>query len=176
MGARFLAPLALFAAVALALAVGLTLQPAEIPSALIDRPAPEFALDPVPGFGPGFARDDLIGQVSVVNVFASWCVPCRVEHPLWMEFADGGEAPLFGLSYKDPHENAAQWLADHSNPYDRTGADLSGRAGIDWGVYGVPETFVVDAAGVIRFKHVGPIDRHVLENDILPAVRELQGE
>ena len=176
MRARFLAPLGLFAAVALALGVGLTLKPRDIPSALIGQPAPEFALAAVPGFGPGFAAADLVGQVSIVNVFASWCGPCRIEHPLWMEVAQNGGVALFGINYKDPTENAAGWLTDYGNPYDRTGADLNGRAGVDWGVYGVPETFVVDADGVIRLKHVGPIDRHVLENDILPKVQELRGE
>lgn len=176
MRARFLVPLALFGAVAIGLAVGLTLQPQNIPSALIGRPVPEFALEPITNYGPGFATADLIGQVSIVNVFASWCIPCRVEHPLWIEVAESGEVSLFGLNYKDLPENASEWLAEYGNPYQRTGADLSGRAGMDWGVYGVPETFVVDAEGIVRFKHVGPIDRYVLENDILSIVRELQAQ
>ena len=176
MRARFLVPLALFAAVALGLGVGLTLQPRNIPSALIGRPAPEFALEPVKDYVPGLASSDLMGQVSVVNVFASWCIPCRVEHPLWVEIAAGGKVSLFGLNYKDLPENASEWLAEYGNPYHRTGADLDGRVGVDWGVYGVPETFVVDAEGIVRFKHVGPIDRYVLENNILPMVRELQAQ
>lgn len=176
MRARYLAPLVLFAAVAIGLAVGLFLEPRNIPSALIGRPAPEFALEPVKDYGPGLATADLLGQVSIVNVFASWCLPCKVEHPLWVEVAEGGEVSLFGLNYKDLPENASEWLTTFGNPYHRTGADLNGRVGVDWGVYGVPETFIVDGEGVVRFKHIGPIDRYVLENDILPKVRELQAQ
>ena len=171
---RFAVPLALFAAVAVALAVGLTLRPAEIPSALIGKDVPQFALEPVPGYGPGLSTEDLKGQVSIVNVFASWCIPCRAEHPLWMELARSEDAiAIFGINYKDPTENAVAWLDEYGNPYARTGADLKGRVSIDWGVYGVPETFIVDSDGVIRAKVIGPVDRYTLDNVILPKVREL---
>ena len=170
----FLVPLAVFLAVAVFLAIGLNLRPREIPSALIGKPVPEFALDEVAGHGPSLSSDDLRGQVSIVNVFASWCIPCRVEHPLWMGVLSSGSVPVFGLNYKDSAENAGTWLNTYGNPYARTGADLKGRVGLDWGVYGVPETFVVDAEGRIQFKVIGPIDAYVLENQILPRVRELQ--
>lgn len=159
--------------VAIALAVGLGLKPQEIPSALVGKQVPVFALESVTGFGPGLSSADLAGEVSVVNVFASWCVPCRVEHALWIEVAATG-VPIHGLNYKDTPANASAWLATLGNPYQRTGADLNGRVGIDWGVYGVPETFVVDADGRIRLKFIGPIDRFVLDTQILPKVRELR--
>jgi cytochrome c biogenesis protein CcmG/thiol:disulfide interchange protein DsbE len=168
-------PLAVFAVIAVALGVGLQLKPAEIPSALIGKPVPVFALNAVQGTEKGLSSADLKGQVSVVNVFASWCVPCRVEHPLWEEVAKSG-VPLFGINYKDTPANAAAWLASLGNPYARTGADLNGRVGIDFGVYGVPETFVIDADGIIRLKFIGPVDRDALETQILPKVRELQAK
>ena len=166
-------PLVVFAMVALALGVGLNLKPREIPSALIDKPVPTFALEAVQDFGPGFASDDLKGQVTIVNVFASWCVPCRAEHGLWLDVAKSG-VPIFGINYKDTPDNAAAWLTALGNPYARTGADLQGRVGIDWGVYGVPETFVIDRNGVIRLKIIGPVDRTILDTQVLPKVRELQ--
>ena len=166
-------PLAVFAVIAVALGIGLQLKPQEIPSALIGRPVPQFALDPVQGTEKGLSSADLKGHVSIVNVFASWCVPCRVEHPLWVDVAKSG-VPLFGINYKDTPANAAAWLAALGNPYARTGADLNGRVGIDFGVYGVPETFVIDADGIIRLKFIGPVDRAALDTQILPKVRELQ--
>jgi cytochrome c biogenesis protein CcmG/thiol:disulfide interchange protein DsbE len=172
--ARYVVPLTLFAALAVVLAVGLTLRPAEIPSALIGKAAPEFALEPVPGYGPGLGTENLKGQISIVNVFSSWCIPCRAEHPLWMEMAQSEDVVgIYGINYKDPTENAVGWLDEYGNPYARTGADLQGRTSIDWGVYGVPETFIVDADGVIRTKIIGPIDRYILDNIVLPKVREL---
>ena len=172
----FLIPLILFGLVAVALGIGLGLRPAEIPSALIGQPVPTFALAGVKGFGPGLASGDLKGQVAIVNVFASWCVPCRAEHPLWMDVAKSGEVVLYGLNYKDDAENAARWLETFGNPFQRICTDANGRVGIDFGVYGVPETFVIDRNGVIRMKHIGPIDRAVLDGEILPKVRELQHE
>ncbi len=169
-------PPVMFAVVALALAVGLTLKPREIPSALIGAPAPTFSLAAVDGSEPGLSNADLLGHVSIVNVFASWCVPCRAEHPLWMEVAERGEVPIHGLNYKDSREDATEWLETYGNPYTSIGADLTGRVGVDWGVYGVPETFVVDAQGRIQLKFIGPIDRFALENEILPKVQELQAQ
>ena len=168
-------PLVVFVVVAIALAVGLGLKPREIPSALIGKPVPTFALDPVQDFGPGLSSENLKGQVAIVNVFASWCVPCRVEHGLWADVAKLG-IPIYGLNYKDAPKNASAWLAQLGNPYTRTGADLGGRVGIDWGVYGVPETFVVDEHGMIQLKFIGPVDRAALDNQILPKVRELQSK
>ncbi|WP_332713516.1 DsbE family thiol:disulfide interchange protein [Pelagibacterium mangrovi] len=147
-----------------------------VPSALLDKPVPEFNLAAVEGHDqPGFATADLAGNgVVVVNVFASWCIPCRAEHPLLMDLADRGVA-IYGMNYDDPADNARAFLAELGNPYQRVGADRDRRAGIEWGVYGVPETFVVDDNGVIRFKHVGPLDEESYQNVLLPAI-EAAGE
>ena len=153
----FLLPVLIFIGVGIGLALGLTRDPSTLPSALIDQPVPTFELPPVAGReGPGFGSADLVGRVSLVNVFASWCVPCRVEHPLMMALADDGVA-IYGIDYKDPAEQAAAWLAELGDPYRAVGADRDGRVAIDWGVYGVPETFVVDGRGIIRHQHIGPI-------------------
>jgi cytochrome c biogenesis protein CcmG/thiol:disulfide interchange protein DsbE len=172
----FIVPVAVFAVVAAALAVALLegRDPSLVPSALLGKPAPQFDLPEVPGFGPGVTSEDLKGQVSLVNVFASWCVSCRIEHPLLMDLGQQGEIAIYGLDYKDQPEDAAGWLADHGNPYTATGMDLDGRVGIEWGVYGVPETFVVDANGEIVYKHIGPITPEAWQDKILPIVEGLQ--
>lgn len=172
---RFLLPALLFAAVAVAFAVGLGLDPRRVPSPLIDKPAPGFALAPLLDDRPGLATADLRGQVALVNVFASWCIPCRAEHPLLMRLAETEGVTVFGINYKDKPEDARAWLAELGNPYRRIGIDRDGKAGIDWGVYGVPESFVVDARGRIRFKWVGPMAPHILEEKILPILREVAG-
>jgi cytochrome c biogenesis protein CcmG/thiol:disulfide interchange protein DsbE len=169
----FLLPVLLFAALAVAFAVGLGRDPSLVPSALIDQPVPEFDLPPVPGHEPGFATADLSGRVSLVNVFASWCVACREEHPLLLRIKEEGLVPVHGLNYKDVSEDAAAWLDELGDPYTRTGMDQNGRVGIDWGVYGVPETFVVDGEGRIRYKQVGPITPEAWEATILPLIRDL---
>jgi len=168
--------LAIFAIVGVFLGVGLTLNPREIPSPLIGKPVPQFQLAPVKGRTLGLASGDLRGEVSIVNVFASWCVACRDEHPQWMALARQGGAPIHGLNYKDKPDDAARWLGELGDPYRRTGADLDGRVGIDWGVYGVPETFVVDRNGVIRDKVIGPITPRIVQERLLPLVRRLQDE
>jgi len=173
---RNLWPLAIFTVIAMFLGVGLTLNPREIPSPLIGKPVPEFRLEPVKGRTLGLASSDLRGEVSIVNVFASWCVECRAEHPLWMQIRSEGSIPLHGLNYKDRPEDAARWLDELGDPYTRTGADLNGRVGIDWGVYGVPETFVVDKHGMIRHKLIGAVTRKALDEKVLPLVRKLQAE
>lgn len=173
---RYFWPLAVFAVMAAFFAVGLTLNPREIPSPLVGKSVPEFALPPVQGRTLGLATADLRGEVSLVNVFASWCVACRDEHPLWMRLAAQGTVPLHGLNYKDRPDDAAKWLAELGDPYTRTGADLNGRVGIDWGVYGVPETFVVDKQGVIRHKIIGAVTPRIMDEKLLPLVRELQAE
>ena len=167
-------PLLVFAGLAVLFGVGLTLNPREVPSPLIGKPVPEFRLAPVKGRTLGLASADLRGEVSIVNVFASWCVECRAEHPLWMQLKADGVVPLHGLNYKDRPDDAAAWLAELGDPYSRTGADLDGRVGIEWGVYGVPETFVVDGKGVVVYKHVGPISPEALEAKVLPAIRAAQ--
>jgi cytochrome c biogenesis protein CcmG/thiol:disulfide interchange protein DsbE len=169
----FLLPIAVFAIVAVGLGIGLTRSPQEIPSALIGKPVPAFALPPVQGRTLGLSDADLKGEVSLVNVFASWCTACRYEHPLFMRLKEGGVVPIHGLNYKDRPEDAAKWLDDLGDPYTRTGADLDGRVGIEWGVYGVPETFVISKDGLIVHKHIGPVSAKDLEDTILPLIEGL---
>jgi cytochrome c biogenesis protein CcmG/thiol:disulfide interchange protein DsbE len=166
----YLIPVAVFVAVGIGLAVGLTRDPGTLPSALIDHPVPAFDLPGLDG-GEGFSNTDLKGRVSLVNVFASWCVPCRVEHPVLMKLAESG-VRIYGINYKDSADQALAWLAELGNPFQKIGADRNGRVGIEWGVYGVPETFVVDAEGRIRHKQVGPIQARDLEQTLLPILAE----
>jgi cytochrome c biogenesis protein CcmG, thiol:disulfide interchange protein DsbE len=171
----FLLPVLIFVGVGIGLAVGLTRDPSTLPSPLIDKPVPTFELPSLAGrAGPGFSSADLEGRVSLVNVFASWCVPCRVEHPLLMALAEDGVA-IYGIDYKDPADKAAGWLAELGDPYRAIGADQDGRVAIDWGVYGVPETFVVDREGRIRHRHVGPLQPRDIEETIRPLLAELAG-
>ena len=176
---RYLVPVFLFVALAAALGVQLfTGEPSKVPSALIDKPVPEFSLPAVQGFeaAGGFATGNLgQGEIALVNIFASWCGPCRVEHPLLMALAKAGTVPLYGINYKDTPDDAERWLGRLGNPYTLMGADLDGRAGIEWGVYGVPETFLVDGAGRIRHRHVGVLSRHDLDETILPLIEDLRG-
>ncbi len=144
-----------------------------LPSPLIDQPAPEFALPPLESGQPGFSSADLKGHVSLVNTFASWCAPCRAEHPVLNALAQTKRVPIYGINYKDKADNARAWIAELGNPYARIGAD-DGRVGIDWGVYGVPETFLVDRQGRIRYKHVGPLTQADVEHTILPLVARLE--
>jgi cytochrome c biogenesis protein CcmG/thiol:disulfide interchange protein DsbE len=171
---RFLLPLSLFAGLVVLLGVGLTRNPREVPSPLIGKPVPEFSLPPLRGRALGFSSADLKGEVSLVNVFASWCVPCRQEHPLFVELKAKGVVPIYGINYKDAPEDAARWLEELGDPYTRTGADLDGRVSIDWGVYGVPETFLVDREGRIAYKQIGPITPQVLEQKIVPLINRLK--
>jgi cytochrome c biogenesis protein CcmG/thiol:disulfide interchange protein DsbE len=170
----FLIPVAVFAAIALALGVGLTLRPDVIPSALIGKPVPEFDLPPVKGSALGLSSNDLRGEVSLVNVWASWCTECRREHPLFMELERQRIVPVHGLNYKDEPDDARQWLDSLGDPYTRNGADRDGRVGIEWGVYGVPETFVVDTEGRIAYKHIGAVDERVLRETIVPLIEDLR--
>jgi cytochrome c biogenesis protein CcmG/thiol:disulfide interchange protein DsbE len=171
----YVIPVVVFLVVAIGLAIGLTRDPSTLPSALIDQPVPEFDLPPLMD-GPdarGLASGDLKGKVQLVNVFASWCGPCRVEHPVLMKLAADGYA-IQGLNYKDAPDDGRAFLAELGDPYDRIGTDRSGRTGIDWGVYGVPETFVIDAEGKVRHKHVGPLQARDLEK-LLPLLEEIAG-
>ena len=175
---RYLVPVFLFVALAAALGIQLlTGEPGRVPSALIDKPVPEFALPAVQGFedAGGFASADLgRGEVALVNVFASWCGPCRVEHPLLMALAEAGTVPLYGINYKDTPADAERWLGRLGNPYRLMGADLDGRAAIEWGVYGVPETFVVDGEGRIRHRHIGVLSQHDIDEAIVPLIEDLR--
>jgi len=154
-----------------AMRMGENVDPSLIRSVLINKPAPTFTLPAVAGTGvEGFDTASLKGAVTVVNVFASWCIPCRDEHPLLEVLKTESGARLFGINQRDQADNAAKFLGELGNPYDRIGGDTDNRVSIDWGVYGVPETFVVNAAGVITYKHVGPMSPDTLENDVLPAI------
>ena len=167
-------PLIVFFGVAMALAFGITRDPSAIPSALIGKPVPEFALPPVKGRAPGLASANLKGEVSLVNVFASWCTACREEHPMFMQLRAAGVVPIHGLDYKDQSDDAARWLNTMGDPYARTGADVNGRVAIDWGVYGVPETFVITKDGHIAHKHIGAMTPEVLRDTIMPLIRKLR--
>lgn len=145
-----------------------------VPSPLIGKPVPAFSLPPVQGRTPGLSSADLHGQVSLVNAFASWCVACRAEHPLLMRLKSEGVVPIHGLNYKDAPADAARWLDTMGDPYTRTGADRDGRVAIDWGLYGVPETFVVGADGRIAYKQIGALTPEILDTVILPLVRRLR--
>ena len=168
---RFFVPIMAFAVLAAALAFGLTLNPREIPSALIGQTIPDFELAALKGRERGFGSADLRqGNVVLVNVFASWCRPCRQEHPLFMNLAQTGDIKIYGINYKDEPDAAAQWLATFGDPYHRAGADLDGRSSINWGVYGVPETFVVDGSGQILYKRVSVVTPKVMREEILPVI------
>lgn len=167
-------PLVVFAGLAVAFAAGLTMNPREIPSVLVGKPVPEFALPPVDRQALGFSAADLKGEVRLVNVFASWCAACEEEHPLLTRLAAAGTVPIYGLNYKDDPEDARRWLNRLGNPYARIGADRDGRVAIDWGVYGVPETFVVDRQGRIAYKHIGALKEGVLKERIMPLIARLR--
>ena len=170
----YLLPIAVFAGIGTLLYLGLYRDPTLVPSPLVGKPVPEFALDPIPGRELGLSSRDLRGEVTLVNVFASWCIACRDEHPLLLALEREGVLPIHGLNYKDTPDAAIAWLDALGDPYTRIGADLDGRVGIDWGVYGVPETFVVDQDGRIAYKHIGPVTPRVLDDIILPLVRALR--
>jgi cytochrome c biogenesis protein CcmG, thiol:disulfide interchange protein DsbE len=172
--ALYLLPLVLFAALAVYLFQGLApgRDPQLLPSAMIDKPAPDFSLPALAGGAP-LALSDMKGQVVLVNFFASWCVPCRAEHPALMTLAHDLAVPLFGIAYKDKPEDAAKFLADLGNPFRRVGLDQNGRTGIDFGVYGVPETYAIDRDGRIRWRHVGPLDQAAIDHELMPLLHRL---
>jgi cytochrome c biogenesis protein CcmG, thiol:disulfide interchange protein DsbE len=172
---KFLVPLAFFFGLVAFLAAGLKLDPKEVPSPLINKPAPSFALTRLDDAAQTIRREDLLGKVWMLNVWASWCVACREEHPLLVEFSAKKLVPIYGLNYKDERGAGSQWLSRFGNPYQASLFDQDGRVGIDWGVYGVPETFVVDRAGMIRFKHIGPLTPEVIRTQVEPLVRQLNG-
>jgi cytochrome c biogenesis protein CcmG/thiol:disulfide interchange protein DsbE len=175
---RYLVPFVLFLGLVVFLGAGLSRDPHQLPSPLVGRAAPPFALPRLAAEGsqrPGrFAPADMQGQVWLLNVWASWCVSCRQEHPLLLDIAKSAEVPLVGLDYKDAPADARAWLAEHGDPYLLSAVDADGRVGIDYGVYGVPETYVIDRAGTIRYKQIGPISAEILNETILPLLRELR--
>jgi cytochrome c biogenesis protein CcmG/thiol:disulfide interchange protein DsbE len=171
---RLLIPLAIFGILVGFLFAGLWLNPREVPSPLIGKQAPAFRLPELNAPDRRFANADMRGQVWLLNVWASWCVSCREEHPLLVDFARSKLVPVVGLNYKDNPDDARAWLRQFGDPYRLSIMDSDGRLGIDYGVYGVPETFLIDKAGVIRYKQIGPITTEALNGKILPLVRELQ--
>jgi cytochrome c biogenesis protein CcmG/thiol:disulfide interchange protein DsbE len=171
---RYLIPLAVFIVMVIFLAIGLTHDPREVPSPFIGKPAPAFALPQVADAGKTLSPADFKGRVALVNVWASWCGSCRQEHPVLLELAKRNLVPIYGLNYKDERESALAWLKQFGNPYTASAFDADGRVGINWGVYGVPETFVIDREGVIRYKQTGPVTPEILENKLLPLIRQLQ--
>jgi cytochrome c biogenesis protein CcmG/thiol:disulfide interchange protein DsbE len=169
----FLIPLAAFVALAAILAIGLNRDPHEVPSPLIGKPAPAFSLSRVDDAGRTVTLADLRGRVWMLNVWASWCAPCRQEHPAIVALARTGLVPIYGLNYKDTRDDALGWLAQGGDPYQASLFDGDGRVGIDYGVYGVPETFIVDKTGTIRMKHVGPLTPEVIKTEIEPMLKKL---
>jgi cytochrome c biogenesis protein CcmG, thiol:disulfide interchange protein DsbE len=172
---RFAVPVIGFLLMVGLLGYGLNLDPKIVPSVLIDKPAPEFNL-PILG-SPSFTleREQMLGQVWVLNVWASWCVSCRAEHEIIADLAQKKIVPVVGLNYKDAPGDAQEWLLKMGDPYLLSVSDIEGRTGIDWGVYGVPETFVIDKKGHIRYKHIGPVTAESLQTDVLPVIKELLG-
>ncbi|MEQ1628783.1 MAG: DsbE family thiol:disulfide interchange protein [Nitrospira sp.] len=173
---RFLLPVAIFAVLVGFLAVGLTLNPREIPSPLVGRVAPDFSLPQLHESDKVFSPKELAGKVWLLNFWASWCNGCKEEHPTLMRMAQVGNVPIYGMDYKDRRDEALTWLRRHGNPYVLTGVDEAGRIGINYGVYGVPETYVIDKQGVIRYKQIGPLDDEVVAKTIIPLVKELQAK
>ena len=169
-------PLAVFVLVLAFLAAGLRLNPHEVPSPLIGKPAPSFSLPRLDDPQRALSPQDLRGEVWLLNVWASWCGGCREEHPLLLQLAANGKVPLYGMNYKDTRPEAQRWLAQGGDPYRASVMDADGRVGIDYGVYGVPETYVIDQAGVIAYKHIGPLTHEVLQARIMPLVHALNGK
>lgn len=171
---RFTLPLGVFLLLAVFLAIGLTLNPREVPSPLIGKAAPAFELPQLHEPARRFSPKEMQGKVWLLNVWASWCASCRDEHPLLVDLARSRVVPVYGLNYKDKRDEALRWLKQFGDPYTLSVADVDGRTGIDYGVYGVPETYVIDKGGVIRYKQIGPLTPERLKDRILPLVAELQ--
>jgi len=173
----FLIPLIVFAALAVFLGIGLNRDPHEVPSPLVNKAAPKFEKPQLDVSGAGtvamFSTEQMKGKVWLLNVWASWCVSCRAEHPVLVELARSGVVPIVGLDYKDKNPDALRWLQQFGNPYTLSVIDADGRVGIDYGVYGVPETYLIDKQGVIRFKQIGPVTQEVVQTTLLPKIREL---
>jgi len=172
---RYLLPLAAFIILVSFLLVGLNLNPRKIPSPLIGKPAPVFKLQQLHEPEKILESKDNLGKVWLLNVWASWCASCRDEHPLLVQLAKADVVPIYGLNYKDKRDLAIQWLDQLGDPYTKSIMDTEGRVGIEYGVYGVPETYVIDKSGVIQYKQIGPVTVDILEKTILPLVKELQG-
>jgi cytochrome c biogenesis protein CcmG/thiol:disulfide interchange protein DsbE len=173
---RFILPLVIFLTMVGFLAVGLKLDPREVPSPLVGKPAPLFSLPRLDNPEQVMSPQDMLGKVWLFNVWASWCGACRDEHPVLMRLSRSGAVPVIGMEYKDMRQDAQQWLDQGGNPYVATVMDVDGRVGINYGVYGVPETYVIDKAGVIAYKQIGPVTDEALRDKILPLVQKLQAQ
>ncbi|MDX1824143.1 MAG: DsbE family thiol:disulfide interchange protein [Thiohalomonadales bacterium] len=173
---RYLVPLGIFIVLVVFLSIGLKLDPRDVPSPLIGKAAPAFTLPKLQHPEQTVSPADYKGRVWLLNVWASWCVSCRAEHPVINQLAQSSEVPIIGLNYKDGRDVAMQWLQQRGDPYTASAFDEDGRVGIDWGVYGVPETFIIDKKGTIRYKHTGPVDQKAVIEKIMPVVRELEKE
>ena len=165
-----------FVALVIVLAVGLRLNPSEVPSPMIGKPAPQFELPVLQDPHKSFSGKEMLGKVWLLNVWASWCVSCRDEHPVLVEYAKDRGVPIYGLDYKDKRSDALAWLRDFGDPYRLSVSDADGRVGINFGVYGVPETYLIDKRGIIRYKRIGPVSSELMERKILPMMRELERE
>jgi len=165
--------IAAFLALVVLLGIGLTLNPREVPSPLVGKPAPYFQLPQLHDPAKPFSQKDMLGKVWMLNVWASWCVSCREEHPVLVELSKSGAAPLYGLNYKDERRDGIAWLKQFGDPYVLSAYDREGRIGIEYGVYGVPETYVIDKSGVIRYKRIGPLTTEILQQKVLPLIEEL---
>ena len=172
--ARYLVPLGLFLVLVAFLYRGLSLDPKLVPSPLVGKPMPAFTLTRLQDPNATISDTDLKGKVSILNIWATWCVSCRAEHEVLLMLAETGKVDIYGLNYKDERAAAQQWLRQLGDPYVANAFDDTGRVGIDWGVYGAPETFIIDSQGIIRHKHVGPLTVDVVNQEILPLVAELQ--
>ena len=171
---RYLVPLAIFAILVAFLYRGLSLDPKRVPSPLVGKPMPAFSLPRLQDPEATLGDSDLKGKVSVLNIWATWCVSCRAEHEVLLQLAQTGVVDIYGLNYKDERDKAKQWLVQLGDPYVANAFDADGRAGIDWGVYGAPETFIMDKQGIVRHKHIGPLSVDALNTTILPLIAELQ--
>jgi cytochrome c biogenesis protein CcmG/thiol:disulfide interchange protein DsbE len=171
---RYLAPLAIFALLVAFLYRGLSLDPKLVPSPLIGKPMPTFTLTRLDNPAATISDADFKGKVTLLNVWATWCVSCRQEHETLVQLAKTGQVDIYGLNYKDNREDAKRWLSRFGNPYVANAFDSDGRVGIDWGVYGAPETFIIDREGIIRHKHIGPLTIQIINDEILPLVAKLK--
>ncbi len=171
---RYLLPLGVFIALVLLLGAGLGLNPRLVPSPLVGKPLPDFALAKLRAPEQTLSRTDLTGKISLLNAWATWCVECRREHPVLVAIAEEGKVPVYGLNYKDQRADALQWLQRLGDPYVASGFDGDGRVGLDLGVYGLPETFLIDEQGMIVHKHIGPISREIWQSDFVPVIERLR--
>ena len=171
---RYLVPLGIFFVLAAFLFRGLSLDPKLVPSPLVDKPMPAFSLTRLDDPGATIGDTDLKGKVSILNIWATWCSACRAEHDVLLMLANTDKVDIYGLNYKDNRADAQRWLRQLGNPYVANAFDPDGRVGLDWGVYGAPETFVMDRQGIIRYKHIGPLTVEILNSKILPLIAELQ--